>query len=776
MAAHDASSLRDLKNHIIGNTQNKIALAQDSRQLDRLLAVLHPASEPALLKEAAAVVASVANAPSTTIPLALLNVPARMLLLTREIITQPRHLHTFREALPHISRSLRNTIVSVADALWGDLWGAGPEGEIVSTGLETDNALQSVDDHRYSDILSSCLQHILEPAHAHTLLSLLRHHDPQVSLPVYHILTRLSAFPSHRQRILSWTTSLCDSPFPALGTTPSVPDNDYPFRSLVAGHVISTIERHQKYGSSQSTDLKVKEASLELLAALVQGETKLATLIRGHPGFASALHTDRNHVMEPTSNLFIQHLIALVHSSRRSMRLAALSCLISLIRSGPDGNVGSPEAHAVTQHLLADIAKLLLSDNLEERIKLNFLLAMLVADDPLAQASAFEANLPPLILQRLCEVPSKLSDMPRNLYFRSLESSLLALCALSTAHDPARVMISEYRPCERSQERQYMLPQLKYWLRSHSYGVRAAACQLTRALSRTVALLRTDMVDEELGPDIIAVLRRELIMGKSQRKNLMGEAAWIVEVSATAVLCNMVTDFSPFRSVLVQDGTLQLLVGLTKSEHQPLALNALWAIKNLMFHSDLMAKRDVISHFGHDWLLDLCSEKSPDSIRVQGLEIMQNILAEECPSTVSRLANDLGGVGGLQTLLDLLEACITGKPAFDGQTTTSSLRVLSNLALGDATTRTELLDRAAVLQCLSMITESPDVKSQVSAITTFQHLIESSTRPHTPRDAVVVALQSYQLVLRMRASAENSKKVDVVDKATAVLNLLGRER
>ncbi|ODO03112.1 hypothetical protein I350_05957 [Cryptococcus amylolentus CBS 6273] len=544
MAAHDASSLRDLKNHIIGSTQNKIALAQDSRQLDRLLAVLHLTNEPALLKEAAAVVASVANAPSTNIPLALLNVPARMLLLTRDIITQP-----------------------------------------------------------------------------------------------------------------------------------------------------------------------------------------------------------------------------------------TLSCLISLIRSGPDGNAGSPEAHAVTQHLLTDIGKLLLSDDLEERIKLNFLLAMLVADNPSAQASAFEANLPPLILQRLCEVPSELSDMPRNLYFRSLESSLLALCALSTAYDPARVMISEYRPCGCSQERQYMLPQLKCWLRSHSYGVRAAACQLTRALSRTVALLRTDMVDEELGTDIIAVLRRELTMGKSQRKNLMGEAAWIVEVSATAVLCNMVTDFSPFRSVLVQDGTLQLLVGLTKSEHQPLALNALWAIKNLMFHSDLMAKRDVISHFEHDWLLDLCSEKSPDSIRVQGLEIMQNILAEECPFTVSRLANDLGGVGGLQTLLDLLEACMTGKPAFDGQATTSaSLRVLSNLALGDATTRTEILDRATVLQCLSLITESSDVNSQVSAITTFQHLIESSTRPHTPRDAVVVALQSYQLVLRMRASAENSKKVDVVDKATAVLNLLGRER
>ncbi|ODN75359.1 hypothetical protein, variant 1 [Cryptococcus amylolentus CBS 6039] len=777
MAAHDASSLRDLKNHIIGSTQNKIALAQDSRQLDRLLAVLHPTSEPALLKEAVAVVASVANAPSTTIPLALLNVPARMLLLTREIIAQPSHQHTFREALPHISRSLRNTIVSVADVLWGDLWGAGPEGEIVSTGLETDDALQSVDDHIYSDIISSCLQNVLESAHAHILLSLLRHHDPQVSLPVYHILTRLSAFPSHRQRILSWTTSLCDSSFPALGTTPSAPD-DYPFRSLVVGHVISTIERHRKYGSSQSMDLKVKEASLELLAALVQGETKLATLIRGHPGFASALHTDRNHVMESTSNLFIQHLIALVHSSRRSLRLAALSCLISLIRSGPDGNVGSPEAHAVTQHLVADIGKLLLSDDLEERIKLNFLLAMLVADDPLAQASAFEANIPPLILQRLCEFPSKLSDMPRNLYFRSLESSLLALCALSTAYDPARVMISEYRPCERPQERQYMLPQLKYWLRSHSYGVRAAACQLIRALSRTVALLRTDILDEELGTDIIAVLRRELIMEKSQRKNLMGEAAWIVEVSATAVLCNMVTDFSPFRSVLVQDGTLRLLVGLTKSEHQPLALNALWAIKNLMFHSDLIAKRDVISHFGHDWLLDLCSEKSPDSIRVQGLEIMQNILAEECPSTVSRLANDLGGVGGLQTLLDLLEACMTGKPAFDGQATTSaSLRVLSNLALGDATTRTEILDRAAVLQCLStIVTESPDVNLQVSAITTFQHLIESSTRPHTPRDAVVVALQSYQLVLRMRASAENSKKVDVVDKATAVLNLLGRER
>ncbi|WVQ76763.1 hypothetical protein IAR50_006437 [Cryptococcus sp. DSM 104548] len=786
MAAHTISSLRDLKNHIIGSARNKTTLAQDSQQLDRLLAILHPASEPALLKEAAAIVASVASVPSTTIPLILHNVPARMLLLACEIIAQPSRLQKFQEALPYMSRSLRNTILSAADILWGDLWGVGPEGQIISTGLETgaNDAFQPENDLIYSDSIARCLTHILKPAHAPKLLSLFQHHDPQISLPIFHIFTRLSGFPPHRQCILSWTTSSSENPSSVSAMMPSTQGIEHPSRSLVVGHVLSTFERQQRVESSQLIDVKLGEASLELLAALIHGEPVFANFVRNHPGFAPVTFESRDHVTESTSTLLTRHLDALVHGSQRRLRLAALSCLISLIKSGLNNRMDSShyyqssKACAMTQHLLEDIGRLLLSADLEERIRLNFLLATLVSDDALAQKSAFENNLPILILQRLCDISMNRSTMPRNLYSRSLESTLLALCALSTAFDPARVMISEHRPFHYPQQEQYMLPLLKECMGSHSYGVRAAACQLTRALSRTAAVLRTDMVDQELGSEIIALIRRELITEKSLRKNLLGEAAWVVEVSATAVLCNMITDFSPFRSMLVQNGTLLLLVDLTKSVHQPLALNALWAIKNLLFHSDLSTKKAAISHFGPDWLLDLCSPESPNSIRVQGIEIIQNILAEECPSLVSWLANDLGGVGGFRTLLDLLESCITGKQYFDDQGIRSaSLRALSNLALGDATIRTEILERTTVLECLStVVTEHPDVDSQVSAITTYQHLLESSTKSHTPRDAVVVALQSHQLVLRMRALVECSKRVDVVEKATALLNLLEQGR
>lgn len=72
---------------------------------------------------------------------------------------------------------------------------------------------------------------------------------------------------------------------------------------------------------------------------------------------------------------------------------------------------------------------------------------------------------------------------------------------------------------------------------SHSHvGVRYAACQCVRALSRLVSVVRTSLLDSGLGMAVYKVFLKE---GEDRR----------VTFAASSVICNLVNDFSPLRNV-----------------------------------------------------------------------------------------------------------------------------------------------------------------------------------------------------------------------------------
>lgn len=89
---------------------------------------------------------------------------------------------------------------------------------------------------------------------------------------------------------------------------------------------------------------------------------------------------------------------------------------------------------------------------------------------------------------------------------------------------------------------------------------------MTRALSRTVAILRTSLVDSGVGQEVVETLKREVERQKrraglsaettveGEEDNLssddeLGERAWTVEVAATGTICNLIADFSPLKTV-----------------------------------------------------------------------------------------------------------------------------------------------------------------------------------------------------------------------------------
>jgi len=68
----------------------------------------------------------------------------------------------------------------------------------------------------------------------------------------------------------------------------------------------------------------------------------------------------------------------------------------------------------------------------------------------------------------------------------------------------------------------------------NSIPVIIAACSAARALSRSVSLLRTSLIDAGVAKPVFALLKHSNVS---------------VLVEATNVVCNLVTDFSPMRHV-----------------------------------------------------------------------------------------------------------------------------------------------------------------------------------------------------------------------------------
>ena len=60
----------------------------------------------------------------------------------------------------------------------------------------------------------------------------------------------------------------------------------------------------------------------------------------------------------------------------------------------------------------------------------------------------------------------------------------------------------------------------------------------------------------------------------------------------------MTTEMSSSPQSLMRSGGVELLCELSSSPHEPLAQNALWAIKNLVFHAPDLLKTSVMTVFG----------------------------------------------------------------------------------------------------------------------------------------------------------------------------------
>ncbi|KAL5059806.1 hypothetical protein RYX36_031410 [Vicia faba] len=111
-------------------------------------------------------------------------------------------------------------------------------------------------------------------------------------------------------------------------------------------------------------------------------------------------------------------------------------------------------------------------------------------------------------------------------------------------------------------------------------------------------------------------------------KNNPGAVSKFVElqnVAALGAISNIVVDFTPNKSTIIQCGGIKELVHLTKSMDSSLRLNAVWSLRNMIFLADKMCKEAIFMELTASSVATLICDPEP-SVQEQALALVRNFV------------------------------------------------------------------------------------------------------------------------------------------------------
>lgn len=146
-----------------------------------------------------------------------------------------------------------------------------------------------------------------------------------------------------------------------------------------------------------------------------------------------------------------------------------------------------------------------------------------------------------------------------------------------------------------------------------------------------------------------------------------------IQCAASAALCNIVLDFSPMKKLFIENKGISKLVEFTQSMEGPLRLNAVWALKNLVYRSDTSIKEAAMKELTYDSLFNLLND-SDSEIQEQTMNFIRNLAFGE-HEDVDALLNG-GGKRLIEEIIKKLDSEHSG-------ILTQTLYVVCNIAAGN---------------------------------------------------------------------------------------------
>ncbi|KAH7405374.1 hypothetical protein KP509_15G068000 [Ceratopteris richardii] len=367
-----------------------------------------------------------------------------------------------------------------------------------------------------------------------------------------------------------------------------------------------------------SGTIRRREAALDGLAALVKNNPQLSLQLAA---------------MEQGRPLAL--IIKFVKDKIPRTRFLACMCLANISRSCP---FCYPQEWDIRTSMLAVIVKLL-----EEPGQVGeespIVLADIVANNEELQRAAykFDAIVKLSALLQRESLPTK-----------QLEGILMALAELCSRLEESRRQLLDQDPGKNAQAA--IISALSH----PSESVRVASCTCIKSLSRSVKNLRTTLSDERL---VFPLFK------------LLDDPSPVVQVAALSAVSNVVLDFTPHKSVFFQCGGVSQLIQLSRSMDPMLRLNAVWALRNLLYLADMAVKEKVISELTVSTLTSLIHDPE-EMVQEQALAFVRNLVYGSVDSVQQVFAEESAILIAVERQL-----CIACRP--------EGVYVLSNIAAGN---------------------------------------------------------------------------------------------
>ncbi|CAI2176126.1 12797_t:CDS:10 [Funneliformis geosporum] len=390
---------------------------------------------------------------------------------------------------------------------------------------------------------------------------------------------------------------------------------------------------------------KAQEAALDALAYLC----------RENPEFGKAIVETKSD----TSDSPVKIMLNLIQDKSPTMRLIAAKCRAKAIGEYSDD---------VTLIVLPTLVKLL-DEKGPVREEAPHVLAYLIRDNEELQKAACDSDAVP----KLADFVTHVVDQESSYYDpvgdgdKLKENALMALAAISSLTDDGRKLVVEAK----------IIPHIVAAMSHRSYGIRAAACQCTRSLSRSINILRTSLVDAGIATPLF---------------KLLSDESTDVQTTACATLCNLVLDFSPMKRMIMELGGIEKLVELVHSPDNTLRLNAIWALKNLVYQAESEIKEAVMKVLTYQTMENLISDQEID-IQEQALNLLRNLACtrqHDIEEVFKGLSED-----SLMTVIETKLCWWTNEEIIK-----QVLYVINNIATGNERHKSAIMNRTNILKSI----------------------------------------------------------------------------
>jgi hypothetical protein len=130
-----------------------------------------------------------------------------------------------------------------------------------------------------------------------------------------------------------------------------------------------------------------------------------------------------------------------------------------------------------------------------------------------------------------------------------------------------------------------------------------AACRAAQSMARSVSVLRTSLIDGGIAKPLIQLLYHPSLE---------------VQIAATDVCCNLVTDFSPMKDELSEISVVRTMAEHARSNSPALRISSLWALKHLVFSCPRELKLSILEELGIGWLVGIIQGEPREGVATSG--------------------------------------------------------------------------------------------------------------------------------------------------------------